>query len=96
MDELGVAPLFDLFEELNIPSIPAAFTKKTTDYIEQMARVKKVLGRDIFFGFDIIPDPRNTSNNIMVLDTPITSSPLPKYNFFKNSFFYQETSFSIK
>ncbi|XP_029037106.2 endothelin-converting enzyme homolog [Osmia bicornis bicornis] len=77
MDELGVAPLFDLLEELNLPSIPAAFTKKTTDYIEQMARVKKVLGRDIFFGFDIIPDPRNTSNNIMVLDTPITSSPLP-------------------
>lgn len=60
--------------------IPASFTKKTSGYIEQMARAKKVLGRDVFFGFDVIPDPRNTSNNIMLIDTPITSSPFPKYN----------------
>ncbi|KOC67822.1 Endothelin-converting enzyme 1 [Habropoda laboriosa] len=77
VDEIGLTPLFQLLEELNLPPIPAAFTKKTTNYIEQMAMVKKVLGRDIFFGFDVIPDPRNTSNNVMLFDTPITSSPFP-------------------
>ncbi|XP_076763055.1 M13 family metallopeptidase neprilysin 5 [Xylocopa sonorina] len=78
VDELGLTPLFELLRELDLPSVPAAFTKKTnSSYIEQMARVKKILGRDIFFGFDVIPDPRNTSKNIMLFDTPITSSPLP-------------------
>nr|XP_031838249.1 neprilysin-4 [Nomia melanderi] len=77
VDELGLTPLFELLEELNLPAIPSAFTKKRSGYIEQMARVKKVLGRDVFFGFDVIPDPRNTTNNIMLLDTPILSNPLP-------------------
>ncbi|XP_048264333.1 neprilysin-1 isoform X2 [Bombus terrestris] len=76
-NELGLAPLFELLEELNLPSIPAGLTKKTSGYIEQIARVKKVLGKDVFFGFDIIPDPRNTSNNIMLFDTPIMTNPLP-------------------
>ncbi|CAK9811556.1 Nep1 [Anthophora quadrimaculata] len=77
VDELGLTPLFQLLEELNLPPIPAVFTRQTTNYIKQLAMVKKVLGRDIFFGFDVIPDPRNTSNNVMVFDLPITSSPLP-------------------
>ncbi|XP_050586554.1 neprilysin-1 isoform X4 [Bombus affinis] len=76
-NELGLAPLFELLEELNLPSIPAGLTKKTSGYIEQIARVKKVLGKDVFFGFDIIPDPRNTSNNVMLFDTPIMTNPLP-------------------
>ncbi|XP_033298235.1 neprilysin-4 isoform X1 [Bombus bifarius] len=76
-NEVGLAPLFELLEELNLPSIPAGLTKKTNGYIEQIARVKKVLGKDVFFGFDIIPDPRNTSNNVMLFDTPIMTNPLP-------------------
>lgn len=79
---MGLAPLFELLEELNLPSIPAGLTKKTNGYIEQIARVKKVLGKDVFFGFDIIPDPRNTSNNVMLFDTPIMTNPLPKYIFY--------------
>lgn len=82
VDDLGLAPLFNLLNTLNLPPIPAAFTKKAGDYIEQLASVKKVLGRDVFFGFDVIPDPRNTDNNIMLFDTPVTSSPLPKYEQF--------------
>ncbi|XP_026672989.1 neprilysin-11-like, partial [Ceratina calcarata] len=77
MNELGLAPVFELLEELGLPPIPAAFTKKTGNYIEQMAMVKKILGRDLFFGLDITPDPRNTSKNVIVLDTPLTSNPLP-------------------
>ncbi|XP_043520500.1 neprilysin-11-like isoform X1 [Frieseomelitta varia] len=77
INELGLEPLFDLLEQLNLPRVPAALTKKTNGYIEQIAKVKKLLGRDVFFGFDIVPDPRNTSNNVMLFDTPIMSNPLP-------------------
>lgn len=77
-NELGLTPLFDVLKELSLPPVPAAITKKTSDYIEQIARVKKVLGKDVFFRFDIIPDPRNTSNNIMFFDTLILDNPLPK------------------
>lgn len=76
-NELGLTPLFDVLKELSLPPVPAAITKKTSDYIEQIARVKKVLGKDVFFRFDIIPDPRNTSNNIMFFDTLILDNPLP-------------------
>lgn len=75
---MGLAPLFDILKELDLPPVPAAITKKTGDYVEQIARVKKILGKDVFFRFDIMPDPRNTSNNIMFLDTLILDNPLPK------------------
>lgn len=74
---MGLAPLFDVLKELDLPPVPAAITKKTGDYVEQIARVKKILGKDVFFRFDIMPDPRNTSNNIMFLDTLILDNPLP-------------------
>ncbi|XP_006610149.1 neprilysin-4-like isoform X1 [Apis dorsata] len=76
-NELGLTPLFDVLKELSLPPVPAAITKKTSDYIEQIARVKKVLGKDVFFRFDIIPDPRNSSENVMFLDTLIINNPLP-------------------
>ncbi|XP_012215455.1 endothelin-converting enzyme homolog isoform X2 [Linepithema humile] len=75
MDELGLFPLFDLLESLNLPMIPAALTNKTTNYIEQIANVKRNIGRDIFFGTDIMQDPRNNSRYMIVFDVPIHSSP---------------------
>ncbi|XP_076620842.1 M13 family metallopeptidase neprilysin 5 [Colletes latitarsis] len=80
VNELGLTPLFEILEELNLPPVPPTFTKKTSGYIDQLARVKKVLGRDVFFSFDVLPDPRNTSTNVMMLHTPVTSSPLPNDN----------------
>lgn len=79
MDELGLFPLFDLLETLNLPVIPAAFTNKTTNYIEQIASVKRNIGRDIFFGMDIMHDPRDNSRYVIVLDVPIHSSPFLRY-----------------
>ncbi|KAK2582464.1 hypothetical protein KPH14_004770 [Odynerus spinipes] len=77
MNELGLSPLFELLETLNLPPTPAALTKKTRNYIEQMARIKRILGMDVLFGLDVLPDPRNRSKNVILLDTPITSSPFP-------------------
>ncbi|XP_024945787.1 neprilysin-1 isoform X2 [Cephus cinctus] len=77
MNSLGLSPLFDLLEDLGLPRIPAAFSGGTGNFLVQMARVKKKLGRDIFFGLEIYLDPRNKSRNVIILDTPDTSSPLP-------------------
>ncbi|XP_025157578.1 neprilysin-11 isoform X2 [Harpegnathos saltator] len=77
MDELGLSPLFDLLTLLDIPLIPAMLSNKTGDYVEQMANLKRILGRDIFFGLEVMPDPRNKSRNVIFLDTPDTTSPFP-------------------
>lgn len=82
INELDLFPLFDLLELLNLPLIPAAFTNETTNYVEQMARVKRILGLDIFFGFRIMSDPRNHSNNLIYFDTPDHSNPFPRYIYF--------------
>lgn len=79
MDELGLFPLFDLLESLNLPMIPAAFTNETTNFIQLIANVKKNIGRDIFFGMDIMQDPRNNSRYVIVFDVPDHSSPFIRY-----------------
>lgn len=79
MDELNLSPMFDLLTLLDLPALPAAFTNRTGNYIEQAATVKRILGFDIFFGLEIMPDPRNKSRNIIFLDVPETTSPFPKY-----------------
>ena len=71
-------PLLSLLKELDLPQIPAAFTKKTSDFVRQMARIKRVLGKDVFFGLDVYPDPRNRNRNVMILDIPTTETPFPK------------------
>lgn len=77
LNELNLSPLFDLLELLNLPLIPAALSNETTNYIEQMAKVKRILGIDIFFGIKITSDPRNNTRNVIYFDTPDHSSPFP-------------------
>ncbi|XP_014467305.1 PREDICTED: neprilysin-11 isoform X1 [Dinoponera quadriceps] len=77
MNELDMSPLYDLLTLLDLPLIPALLSNKTGDYIEQMASLKRILGRDIFFGLNVMPDPKNKSRNVIFLDTPDTSSPFP-------------------
>ncbi|XP_033208414.1 endothelin-converting enzyme homolog [Belonocnema kinseyi] len=77
LNALGLMPLLSLLEELDLPQIPAAFTQNTTDFVRQMARVKRVLGKDVFFGLDVYPDPRNRTRNVMILDIPTIETPFP-------------------
>jgi len=91
MNELGLSSLYGLLELLNIPAIPASLTNITSNFIEQMARVKRILGQDIFFGFGIMPDVRNHSKNVMVLYPSELDSPFPRcarvslYKLIKNN-----------
>ncbi|XP_001605702.1 endothelin-converting enzyme homolog isoform X1 [Nasonia vitripennis] len=76
-DELGMSPLFDLLDELSLPQIPAAITKNTSDFVLQMAKVKRVLWTDVFFGTYISADPRDSSKNLIVIDLPERENPFP-------------------
>ncbi|XP_018348691.1 PREDICTED: neprilysin-11-like [Trachymyrmex septentrionalis] len=74
VNELDLSPLFDLLKFLNLPMVPFV-TNKTTNYVEQLASVKRILGLDIFFDFGVIPDPKNQSKNILYLHLPTRSYP---------------------
>ncbi|XP_012062204.1 PREDICTED: neprilysin-11-like, partial [Atta cephalotes] len=74
VNELDLSPLFDLLKLLNLPMIPFV-TNKTTNYVKQLASVKRILGLDIFFGFEVIPDPKNKSKNVLFFHFPIRSYP---------------------
>ncbi|XP_011499234.1 PREDICTED: neprilysin-1 [Ceratosolen solmsi marchali] len=76
-NELGLSPLFDLLNELDLPQIPATITKNTTNFIVQMAKVKRVLWADIFFGTYISNDPKDNRKNVIVLDLPDRANPFP-------------------
>jgi len=78
MNELGLSSLYGLLELLNIPAMPALLTNITSNYIEQIARVKKILGQDIFFGFGIMPDPKNHSRNVIAFYPSSLDSPFPR------------------
>ncbi|XP_043288192.1 endothelin-converting enzyme homolog [Venturia canescens] len=80
LDSLGLLPLFQTLKDLDLPATPAAMSGKRGNVVQQMARVRKVMKKDVFVGFDVGPDPRNKSRNIIYLDMPSSSSPLPSYN----------------
>jgi len=81
VNELDLSPLFDLLKLLNLPMIPFV-TNKTTNYVKQLASVKRILGLDIFFGFEVIPDPKNKSKNVLFFHFPIRSYPFLAYVYF--------------
>lgn len=77
MDDQGLTPLLNLLKTLDLPQIPAALGHKDGNFVNKMAKVKKFLGKDVFIGIDVIPDPRNRSKNVIIIDTPSAISPLP-------------------
>ncbi|XP_029165172.1 neprilysin-1-like [Nylanderia fulva] len=77
LNELNLSPLYDLLELLNLPVIPAGLTNETTNYIQLMAKVKRILGIDVFFGIEVASDPKNNTRNVIYFDTPSHSSPFP-------------------
>ncbi|XP_011310718.1 endothelin-converting enzyme 1 isoform X2 [Fopius arisanus] len=77
MDTLGLSPLLNLLKELDIPQVPAILGKEDGNFIEKIGKVRRILGKDVLIGFSVIPDPRNRSRNIIILDSPSSVSPLP-------------------
>lgn len=77
MDNQGLTPLFNLLKNLDLPQVPAVLGLKDGNFVKKMAKVRKLLGKDVFLGFNVIPDPRNRSRNVIIFDTPSAISPLP-------------------
>lgn len=82
--EAGLKPLQSLLTTLKLPQVPVALKKdneESNHYLVQLARLKKHLGKDLFFGAEVYSDPRNNSRNIIILDIPDTESILPRWLF---------------
>jgi hypothetical protein len=75
-----------------LPQIPSIITRNTTNFVVQMAKVKRVLWTDIFFGTYIYHDPKNNHKNIIVLDLPDRANPFPGYYLY---IFYNKRNFNI-
>ncbi|KAH0553572.1 endothelin-converting enzyme homolog [Cotesia glomerata] len=84
LDTLGLSPMLSLLEDLGLSRVPPAMGHKSEDFVKVAARVRRILGEEIFIGFDVIPDPLNSRRNIILLDVPSSSGPLPLNEVIKN------------
>lgn len=85
MDSIGLRAPLKYLEYFQLPKFPTIISKededsssfKNFDWIETIAKIKRTIGLDVLFGFDIFPDPTNKTRNRIVLGTPEPSSVLP-------------------
>lgn len=82
MDSLGLQPIIDYLRLFHLPSFPSIVKKQKNGshefrWVTSIAEIKRTIGLDVVFGFDIFPDPANRTRNRIVLGTPETNSVLP-------------------
>lgn len=90
MDAIGLQPVVDYLRMFHLPEYPSFIDDKSNnnnneeihnqfefDWIRSIAEIKRTIGMDILFGFDIFPDPSNRTKNRIVIGAPETDSVLP-------------------
>ncbi|XP_052865910.1 neprilysin-1 [Anopheles cruzii] len=88
MDRLGYEPIYKHLKKFHLPPYPSILNVTNTtkssdfegygfDWIRSLAKIKQLLGMDIFIGFDVYPDPQHRDYNRLVLGTPESGSDLP-------------------
>uniref|UniRef100_A0A182ME88 Peptidase M13 N-terminal domain-containing protein n=1 Tax=Anopheles culicifacies TaxID=139723 RepID=A0A182ME88_9DIPT len=88
MDRLGYEPVLKYLKQFQLPPYPSflnvtdagespVFKGYDFDWVQSLAKIKQLLGMDIFIGFDVYPDPRHRDYNRLVLGTPESGSDLP-------------------
>jgi hypothetical protein len=79
-NDYGLTPLVKLLQELKLPIIPTSVTdfeaEGDFDWLDAEVRTKRTLGQDMFIGFDVYPDPHNSSLNYLVFGVPKINSQL--------------------
>ncbi|XP_050087390.1 neprilysin-1 [Anopheles aquasalis] len=91
MDRLGYGPVFKYLKQFHLPPYPSILNVTNTtnesnldgygfDWIRSLAKIKQMLGMDVFIGFDVYPDPQHRDYNRLVLGTPESGSDLPFNN----------------
>uniref|UniRef100_A0A182JAC9 Uncharacterized protein n=1 Tax=Anopheles atroparvus TaxID=41427 RepID=A0A182JAC9_ANOAO len=84
MDRLGYAPVFKYLKQFYLPPYPSILNitepieaSSPFDWVRSLAKIKQLLGMDVFIGLDVFPDPRHRDYNRLVLGTPESGSDLP-------------------
>lgn len=86
MDVIGLQPVIDYLRLFHLPEYPSLIDKQINDdaqkpfefdWIRSIAEIKRTIGMDILFGFDIFPDPSNRTNNRIVIGAPEADAVLP-------------------
>ncbi|KFB41506.1 AGAP002441-PA-like protein [Anopheles sinensis] len=84
MDRLGYGPVFRYLKQFYLPPYPSMLNvteppseTHAFDWVRSLAKIKQLLGMDVFIGLDVYPDPRHRDYNRLVLGTPETGSDLP-------------------
>lgn len=88
MDAIGLQPVIDYLRMFHLPEFPSFIDDKNNhndenrkpfefDWIRSIAEIKRTIGMDILFGFDIFPDPSNRTRNRIVIGAPEADSVLP-------------------
>lgn len=87
MDAIGLQPVIDYLRMFHLPEYPSFIDTSNNqddarkpfefDWIRSIAEIKRTIGMDILFGFDIFPDPSNRTNNRIVIGAPEADSVLP-------------------
>lgn len=84
MDAIGLQPVIDYLRMFHLPEYPSIIDTNEDvqnsfefDWIRSIAEIKRTIGMDILFGFDIFPDPSNRTNNRIVIGAPEADSVLP-------------------
>uniref|UniRef100_A0ABD2VXA0 Peptidase M13 N-terminal domain-containing protein n=1 Tax=Trichogramma kaykai TaxID=54128 RepID=A0ABD2VXA0_9HYME len=79
--KLGLQPLFDLLNKLNLPRVPAMIEPEQSssdqgedNFVKSMARVRKLLGIDAFFILDVKRDSRDKRKNLLRFAPPNTDT----------------------
>lgn len=87
MDKQGLQPVLQILESLALPPYPT-YTNVSEDFdydtykfdwIETVIKIKTQLGMDVLIGFDIFTDPKNSSVYRLVMGSPETTNPFPRY-----------------
>lgn len=76
-------------ESLGLPPYPTIinattgvdYSMYTFDWLETVIKIKTQLGMDVLIGFDIFTDPKNSSVYRLVMGSPETTNPFPRYTY---------------
>lgn len=87
LDKRGIKPVLEILSKLGLPPYPTYinatedfdYSAYEFDWLEAVIKIKTQIGMDVLIGFDIFTDPKNSSVYRLVMGSPETTNPFPRY-----------------
>lgn len=87
LDKRGLKPVISILESLGLPPYPTFinatedfdYSTYNFDWLDAVIKIKTQIGMDVLIGFDIFTDPKNSSVYRLVMGSPETTNPFPRY-----------------